>query len=81
MCQEAVRRLCNPSESWHMRKVARLLAQAPSSSAAKYGNLYAFLRRGLCAASVRRYVAHYVIPTMCHLPQSAIVVFVASEPA
>src|SRR5829696_10187365 len=28
MCQEAVRRLCNPSESCHVRKVARLLAQA-----------------------------------------------------
>src|SRR5215210_903456 len=31
MCQEAVRRLCNPSESCHVRKVARLLAQALSS--------------------------------------------------
>jgi hypothetical protein len=28
MCEEAVRRLCNPSESRHVRKVARLLAQA-----------------------------------------------------
>src|SRR5215203_1324086 len=28
MCQEAVRRLCHPSESCHVRKVARLLAQA-----------------------------------------------------
>src|SRR5215218_10000873 len=27
MCQEAVRRLCNPSESCHVRKVARLLAR------------------------------------------------------
>src|SRR5215208_229220 len=27
MCQEAVRRLCNPSESRHVRKVARLLAR------------------------------------------------------
>src|SRR5215211_6149931 len=27
MCQEAVRRLCNPSESCHVPKVARLLAQ------------------------------------------------------
>ena len=27
MCQEAVRRLCNPSESSHVRKVARLLAR------------------------------------------------------
>ena len=26
MCQEAVRKLCNPSESSHVRKVARLLA-------------------------------------------------------
>src|SRR5215212_6152599 len=28
MSQEAVRRLCNPSESCHVRKVASLLAQA-----------------------------------------------------
>jgi hypothetical protein len=28
MCQEAVRKLCNPSESCNVRKVARLLAQA-----------------------------------------------------
>src|SRR5215208_3602162 len=28
MCQEAVRRLINPSEGCHVRKVARLLAQA-----------------------------------------------------
>src|SRR5918993_4433556 len=28
MCQAVVRRLCNPSESCHVRKVARLLAQA-----------------------------------------------------
>src|SRR5215208_2740025 len=28
MCQEAVGRLCNPSESCHVRKVARLLAQS-----------------------------------------------------
>ena len=27
MCQEAVRKLCNPSESCHVRKVARLLAR------------------------------------------------------
>src|SRR5829696_7881144 len=27
MCQEAVRKLCNPSESSHVRKVARLLAR------------------------------------------------------
>jgi hypothetical protein len=27
MCQEAVRRLCSPSESGYVRKVARLLAQ------------------------------------------------------
>src|ERR687890_428096 len=27
MCQEAVRSLCNPSESCHVRKVARLLAR------------------------------------------------------
>jgi hypothetical protein len=27
MCQEAVRRLCNPSASCHVRKVARLLAR------------------------------------------------------
>jgi hypothetical protein len=27
MCQEVVRKLCNPSESRHVRKVARLLAR------------------------------------------------------
>ena len=27
MCQEGIRRLCNPSENCHVRKVARLLAQ------------------------------------------------------
>jgi hypothetical protein len=27
MCQEVIRRLCNPSESSHVRKVARLLAR------------------------------------------------------
>jgi hypothetical protein len=27
MCQEAVRKLCNPSESSHVRKVVRLLAR------------------------------------------------------
>jgi hypothetical protein len=31
MCQEAVRRLCNPSESSHVRKVARLLARPLST--------------------------------------------------
>src|SRR5215203_6745433 len=35
MCQEAVRRLCNPSESCHVRKVARLLAR-PLSLAYRY---------------------------------------------
>ena len=27
MCQEAIRRLCNPSERCHVRKVVRLLAR------------------------------------------------------
>src|SRR5829696_3221677 len=31
MCQEAVRKLCNPSESSHVRKVARLLARPLSA--------------------------------------------------
>src|SRR5215211_324230 len=34
MCQGAVRKLCNPSERCHVRKVARLLAQALSEAAA-----------------------------------------------
>src|SRR5215208_2980738 len=31
MCQGAVKRLCNHSKSYHVRKVARLLAQALSA--------------------------------------------------
>jgi hypothetical protein len=36
MCQEAVRRLCNPSESCHVRKVARLLARPLSGKRAGF---------------------------------------------
>jgi hypothetical protein len=38
MCQEAVRKLCNPSESCHVRKVARLLARPLIHPSAWKGN-------------------------------------------
>ena len=43
MCQEAVRRLCNPSESCHVRKVARLLARPLRGGAKRVSKRSEFL--------------------------------------
>src|SRR5215204_4346026 len=44
MYQEAVRRLCHPSESRHVRKVAHLLAQALYYRGIEWGFGWAFIR-------------------------------------
>src|SRR5215207_2590367 len=80
MCQEAVRKLCNPSESSHVRKVARLLARPLSRGSLDghwlppawhprhdRGQRVLLLRRG-CRYGSRALLAPGALGPCSHLP-------------
>src|SRR4029453_9820719 len=74
MCQEAVSRLCNPSESCHVRKVTRLLVQAPSptseNSPSTHFGEYEYSCGELVALNeqVMEMTTHFVLPRTESLP-------------